>query len=223
MIRLDHVTKYYPTRRGRHFVLKDVSLDIPTRINIGVLGANGAGKTTLMRMLAGVDIPNRGRITRNVGISWPMGIAQGLQASMTGRENARFVCRIQGLVAGELGERLGFIHDFADIGEYFEMPVRTYSAGMRARLNFAISMAFDFDCYIVDELTAVGDQAFREKSARIFREKRDRASFIKVSHNIEELRAECDAGLVLHDGNLHFFPQFSEAARVYRRIIAPDR
>ena len=143
--------------------------------------ANGAGKSTLMRLLAGVDIPNKGTIERSGSISWPMGLASGMQLLMSGRENARFACRIQGVPSDQMDDRLAFIRKFSEIGKYFEMPVRTYSSGMRARLNFAIAMAFDFDFYIIDELTAVGDQAFRQKSRTVFEEKRKTCGFIKVS------------------------------------------
>lgn len=218
MIRFHGVSKYFPTKRGRHYVVRDASLEIPDHVNVGVLGRNGAGKTTLMRLVAGVDIPNRGRIERHGRLSWPMGIAQGMQGAMTGRENARFVCRIQGIARDAIPEKLDFVRGFAELGDYFDMPVSTYSSGMRARLNFAVSMVVDFDCYIIDELTAVGDLAFAQKSRKMFKDRRDRASFIKVSHNLKELASDCDAGLLLDRGTLTYFADIAEAIAAYRTL-----
>ena len=220
MIRLENVSKFYATKSGRHYVLKDTSLEIPDNARLGVLGKNGAGKSTLMRLLAGVDAPNKGKIIREGSISWPMGLANSMQSSLTGRENARFACHIQGLNGRTLVQTVSEICDFADIGDYYEMPVRTYSSGMKARLNFAIAMAFDFDCYIIDELTAVGDKQFRETSGKIFREKRANASFIKVSHNLAELRAECNMGLVLRDATAKMYPNIEQAILVYNAYLA---
>ncbi|TLP42079.1 ABC transporter ATP-binding protein [Cohaesibacter sp. CAU 1516] len=220
MIRLENVTKFYATPYGRHFVLKEVSFTIPDDAQLGVLGPNGAGKSTLMRLLSGVDVPNSGRIIRTGTISWPMGLASSMQNSLTGKENARFACQIQGVPRSEIKRIVNGIRVFAEIGNYFDMPLRTYSSGMRARLNFAIAMAFDFDCYIIDELTAVGDRNFREKSLKIFKEKRENASFIKVSHNLDELKKECNMGLVLNDGKASIYKDFSEAIDVYLRNIS---
>lgn len=218
MIRLENVTKYFITSGGRHYVLENVSLTIPDHSRVGVIGPNGVGKSTLMRLLAYVDIPNSGTITRTGSISWPMGLATGLQGSMTGRENARFGCRIQGLSKNEIDDRVTEIKAFCEIGKYFEIPVRTYSSGMRARLNFAIAMAFDFDCYIIDELTAVGDRNFRAKSKMVFEEKRKNASFIKVSHNMRELKDECNCGILLHNAKALFFPSFDQTLEAYGKI-----
>lgn len=220
MIQLENVSKYYGTPSGRHFVLDDVSFTIPDNAHVGVLGPNGAGKSTLMRLLAGVDVPNKGRITRTGTISWPMGLANSMQGALTGKENAKFACRLQGIGSGEINEIIEGIREFSEIGHYFDMPVRTYSSGMRARLNFAIAMAFAFDCYIIDELTAVGDKNFRDKSAQFFREKRNVASFIKVSHNLMELKEECNMGLVLNKGQAALYNSIEEALEVYKRNIS---
>jgi len=215
MIKLENVSKYYPTRKGRHYVLKNVSLTIPGMAQMGVVGPNGAGKSTLMRLLARVDSPNEGRISATGTVSWPMGLASGLQSSLTGRENARFACHIQGVPLRDIQEKVDSICKFSEIGKFFEIPVGTYSSGMRARLNFAVAMAFDFDCYIIDELTAVGDKRFKEKSAAVFRNKRKASSFIKVSHNFHELLQECNCGLFIHDGNAQFFPTIKLAIDAY--------
>jgi len=219
MIQLENVSKYYITNSGRHYVLDNVSLTIPDLARVGVMGPNGAGKSTLMRLLAGVDNPNKGKIHRTGSISWPMGLASSMQGALTGKENARFACHIQGMRHHEIAKTVKGIREFADIGKYFDMPARTYSSGMRARLNFAIAMAFDFDCYIIDELTAVGDVNFRNKSAKIFREKRDEASFIKVSHNMNELKAECNMGLVLVGGKAFLFPGVQKAIDAYNDYL----
>ncbi len=219
MIHLEHVSKYYATPRGRHWVLKDVTLTIPDIARVGVVGPNGAGKSTLMRLFAGVDAPNKGKIIRTGSISWPMGLAQSMHGSLTGKENARFACHIQGLDRNKIQTTVAGIQEFADIGKYFHMPVRTYSSGMKARLNFAIAMAFDFDCYIIDELTAVGDKQFREKSAAAFQGKREESSFIKVSHNLNELKKECNMGLVLSNSKAVLYPSITEAISVYEDFL----
>lgn len=222
MIVFDKVTKYFPTKHGRKYILRDVSLTLKTGENVGVIGPNGAGKTTMMRLICGVDIPNSGRIDTTYFLSWPMGIAGGLQGAMSGRENAKFVCRILGEPEHRMPEKLNFIQEFAEIGSDFDLPVQNYSSGMRARLNFAISMGFKFDCYVVDELTAVGDQRFREKSAKFFKDKRDEACFIKVSHNLKELEEECDSALFIMDGKLYYFPHVTEGIQTYRAVMSGD-
>jgi capsular polysaccharide transport system ATP-binding protein len=222
MIRFESVTKSYPTPNGRHFVFRDVSFEIPDGVNVGILGRNGAGKSTLVRLLAGVDIPNEGRITRTGRISWPMGLTSGLQTGMSGRENARFVCRIQGVPSHGIPAILDWVEEFAEIDKFFDLPVRTYSSGMRARLRFAITMAFDFDLYIIDELTAVGDQRFKKKSRMVFKEKRSKASFIKVSHSLSELMTECDSGIFINEQTLTYYPAVEDAVAAYVAIVGDD-
>ena len=223
MIRLEKVTKYYPTRTGLHYVLRNASVEIPARAQIGVLGRNGSGKTTLMRMLAGVDVPNQGRITKWGSVSWPLGIASCIQGQMTGRENTRFVCRIQGLTSDDMPPIIDFVESFADIGNFFDMPARVYSSGMKARLGFGITMAFDFDFYIIDELAAVGDASFKDKAKAIFQEKRLKAGFVRASHSFRELRAECSSGIVIHDANLEYWPTIEEAIERYMSIAGLSR
>ncbi len=184
MIEFINATKYYPTRFGRHYIFRDVSMTLPEKINIGIVGANGAGKSTLMRLIAGVDIPSEGRIVRTGRISWPLGLTAGLQRNMTGKENARFVCRIHGLTGLAINQKLEMIRDLSGIGKFFDMPVTTYSSGMRGRVSFAISMMFDFDYYLFDEFGAAGDRNFRKLSRAILEEKRRNSNFIMVSHNI---------------------------------------
>jgi capsular polysaccharide transport system ATP-binding protein len=218
MIRVEKVTKYYPTTSGLHYVLRNASVEIPARAQIGVLGRNGSGKSTLMRMLSGVDVPNQGRIVKWGSVSWPLGIASGVQSQMTGRENTRFACRIQGMQFDEMDPIIEFVQSFADIGHYFDMPARSYSSGMKARLGFGITMAFDFDFYIIDELSAVGDSTFKAKASEVFRQKRLKAGFVRASHSIKELRAECSSGLVINNAKLEYWPSIEDAIERYQSL-----
>lgn len=218
MIRAEKITKFYPTNSGRHYVFRNASVEIPAGAQVGVFGRNGSGKSTLMRMLAGVDVPDRGRIVKWGTISWPLGIANCVQSQMTGRENTRFACRIQGLYYDEMEPIIDFVQSFAEIGSFFDMPVRTYSSGMRSRLSFGITLAFDFDFYIIDEVTAVGDRAFKDKAKAMFETKRRKAGFIRTSHTTSELRAECSSGLVLHDAKIEYFPAIEDAIERYSML-----
>lgn len=196
MIRIEGLTKSYLTLRGRKVVFRDLSLEIPPGRNIGLIGRNGAGKSTLMRLLSKVDLPDSGRITTEASLSWPVGLAGGMQMNLTGRENVKFVCRIHGLRGAAMREKLRYVEEFADIGEYFDQPVSTYSSGMRARLAFGTSMAFDFDYYLIDEVMSVGDASFKRKSRQVFAERLKRSKVILVSHNMGLIRKMCD--LVIH-------------------------
>ena len=217
MISLQNVTKYFPSKYGRHYVLRDVTLDLPLDKNIGVFGINGSGKSTLMNLLAGVDMPNKGKITVKGNISWPLGLGGGYQGSMTGRQNAEFICRIYGKSKSEIRDRLAFIKEFSELDKHFEMPLKSYSSGMRSKFSFAVSMAFDFDYYLIDELTAVGDARFKEKCKKIFDEKKGRANFLFVSHNMNELKRQCDVGLFIKDEKLHIFDSIDEAIAAYNQ------
>lgn len=219
MIRLNKVTKYYPTVYGRKYVFRDLDIEFPEKCNIGVLGLNGSGKSTLLRMIGGIDYPNSGSIDINGSISWPLGLAGGVQRTLTGRDNAQFVCRIYGDDEALIKEKLVFIKQFSEIGDYFEMPVRTYSSGMRSRLLFAISMAFEFDIYLLDEITAVGDARFREKSKAALRAKSHRSNYIMVSHNINDLIRSCDVVLVLGGVRERLFQNVSKGMRFYQELI----
>lgn len=219
MIQLRNVTKYYPTRSGVRHILRDITLDIPGSKNIAILGPNGAGKSTLLRLIGGAESPNSGTIRSDQSISWPLGIASGFQASLTGRQNVMFACRINGLGLAEKRQVVDEVIKFCELGEYFDLPVRTYSSGMRARLSFGLSMAFEFDMYLVDELTSVGDAVFRAKAKRAFEDLRNRASIIFVSHNLETLRECCDSALLLHDGTARFFESIDEGIQAYQEFI----
>ncbi|MFM5253295.1 ABC transporter ATP-binding protein [Aeromonas hydrophila] len=216
MITLENVTKYYPTKFGRHYVLKDVSYTLPGDRNIGILGANGAGKSTLLRLLGGMDMPNKGKVTRHSRVSWPLALSGGFQGSMTGRENTRFVCRIHGVHDTAAVEE--WVKEFSEIGQHFELPIKGYSSGMRSKFSFAVSMAFDFDIYLTDEITSVGDARFKQKCVDVFTQKRQAASLIMVSHDMNTLRQQCDMGIVLQNGQLTLHDDIEEAITIYQKL-----
>jgi capsular polysaccharide transport system ATP-binding protein len=219
MILVEDVHKRYRTSHGvGPWVLQGVNFTIPTNVSVGLIGGNGVGKSTLLRIIGGVDLPTRGRVERQCKVSWPMGFGGGLQRSLTGRQNAKFVCRIHGH-EDDMHERLVQIQKFASLGPAFDEPVQTYSSGMRARLLFALSLAFDFDVYISDELTAVGDAAFKAKARAEFKRLADHASIIMVSHSEGTLRQFCQAGIWLHDGRADWFDDIDDALREYRRSV----
>lgn len=219
MIIVDDVYKRYLTEHGPgKWVLKGVTLTIPPNVNVGVIGRNGAGKSTLLHLIGGNDHPNRGRIERRCRVSWPMGRAGGLQGTLTGRQNARFVCRLHG-DEEDVPERIAAIHDFADLGEAFDEPIDTYSSGMRSRLQFALSLAFDFDVYIADESFSAGDVVFRKKARAAFRKLADHASLIMVSHGEGMLRQFCTAGIWLDDGKAHWFDDIEDALKAYEESL----
>ncbi len=223
MIELQDVTKYYPTRSGRHYVLQDVSIVFPSNLSIGILGRNGTGKSTLLNLLGGIDYPNKGRIISEDSISWPMGLASGLQASLTGKDSAKFVCRIYGQDEHEVREKVAFVHEFSELGDYFYEPVKSYSSGMRSRLTFAMSMAFDFDYYLMDEITAVGDPQFKEKAAEALNDRAERSNVIYVSHNLNELRRLCDIGVFIEDKKLIMFDDVDDAIDVYQEKLKAEK
>lgn len=195
MIKIENLTKSYRTPTGRHYVFKDLNIEIPSGKSVAFIGRNGAGKSTLLRMIGGIDRPDSGKIITNKTISWPVGLAGGFQGSLTGRENVKFVARLYAKQE-ELKEKIEFVEEFAELGKYFDMPIKTYSSGMRSRLGFGLSMAFKFDYHIVDEVTAVGDARFKEKCAQLFKERHKESSFLMVSHSLNSLKEFCDVAIV---------------------------
>jgi capsular polysaccharide transport system ATP-binding protein len=219
MIIVDDVYKRYRSDHGMgKWVLQGVSFTIPPKLNVGLVGRNGAGKSTLLRLIGGIDTPTRGLVERRCRVSWPMGFGGGLAASLTGRQNAKFVCRIHGHEE-DLQDRLRYIEDFAELGESFDEPIKTYSSGMRSRLQFGLSLAFDFDVYISDEVTATGDAAFKEKAAAAFQALSDRAGLIMVSHGEGTLKEFCKAGIWLHEGRAYWFDSINDALTEYRKSL----
>lgn len=213
MIVIRDVLKTYPVRGGRRIIFDRFSAVFPSRRNVGILGHNGAGKSTLIRLIAGSEYPDAGEIIRHGTVSWPLGFSGGFNASLSGAENLRFVCRVYGK---PLDEAFDYVARFAELGDYIHMPVRSYSAGMRARLAFGLSMAFEFDYYLIDEVIAVGDKRFRERCFEVFSERRERASVIMVSHSDDVLKRFCDVGGVVHGGKLTFYDTLDEAIEVHR-------
>lgn len=217
MIIVEDVYKRYQTNQGMgKWVLQGVSFVIPPKINVGLIGGNGAGKSTLLRLIGGIDTPSRGRIERHCRVSWPMGFGGGLQGSLTGRQNAKFVCRIHGQ-EDDISNHVAIIEEFAELGEAFDEPVNTYSTGMRSRLQFGMSLAFDFDVYISDEVTAAGDAAFRQKAAKAFKKLADHASLIMVSHGEGTLKQFCTAGIWLNEGRAYWFDDINDALQEYKK------
>lgn len=216
MIHLEHITKYFPTPSGRKYIFKDANLHIDRMCNVGIIGSNGAGKSTLLRLLAGIDYPNSGSVRVDGNTSWIMGLAGGIQGSMTARDNARFVCRVFGDSEREVDRKVEFIKRFSDLGGYFDMPVKTFSNGMKAKLVFSISMAFKFDIYIMDEIGAVGDKLFRRKSKAALEKRKGNSTIIKVSHNMNEMLEDCDVGVYVRDGQLIYFDDIKAAVELYQ-------
>ena len=219
MIELQSVTKYYPTPQGRKYVFRDLSFRFPPGASIGVLGPNGAGKSTLLRMLGGIETPNRGRILSDDLISWPVGLSGGFQGSLSGRDNVQFVCRMLGLGGAAMRDRVEYVRDFAEIGEAFDRPVKGYSSGMRSRLAFGLSMAFDFDYYLIDEVMAVGDPIFRKKAAAVFREKLAGAGVILVSHNHKDIKDFCSTVVFLHNGHAAVYDDVDEGLAAFQELL----
>jgi capsular polysaccharide transport system ATP-binding protein len=216
MITLDRVSKVYRTRHGRKTVLDNVNATFESGHNFGILGVNGAGKSTLIRLLAGSEIPNFGIIRRYVRVSFPLGFGGTFHGALSGRENVAFIARIYG--AG-MRSVLEYVDAFSELGQYLYMPVNTYSAGMRARLAFATCLALDFDVYLIDEVTEVGDQRFRQKCAEAFHERMHRSDIILVTHNIHTLRQYCDRGAILANGELTLFDDIGTAIGRYHRVV----
>lgn len=214
MIVFDGLTKGFWVRHQYVTVIDNLNLTLPTGKSLALLGGNGAGKSTLMQLIAGTMRPDRGEVWSDGSISWPVGQGGSFHRDLTGAQNTRFLARVYGVDTEELSD---FVQDFAEIGRHFHAPIRTYSSGMRSRLTFGISMGIPFDTYLVDEVTAVGDQRFRRKSQLVFRDRMKNASAILVSHNLEELREFCDAAIVLKDGRLQYFDDLDEAIEEHNR------
>lgn len=214
MIRLDKVVKRYRTRAGEHTVLNGVNLEVNPGDKIGILGRNGAGKSTLIRIISGAELPNAGRVTRQMSVSWPLAFGGAFQGSLTGVDNVRFICRVYG---SDFKAAIPFVEEFAELGKFLREPVKTYSSGMRARLAFAISMAIEFECFLIDEVISVGDARFHEKCQReLFEKRRDRAMII-VSHEAHNIREHCNRACVLRNGHLWEFPDVDAAYLDYNR------
>jgi capsular polysaccharide transport system ATP-binding protein len=216
MILVEDVCKTYRTRHGQRLVLDHVNLRLERGRNVGILGRNGAGKSTLIRLLAGAEQPTSGRIHRGMSVSWPLAFGGAFQTHLTGLDNLKFVCRVYDVDHRPL---LPFVEEFTELGEYFREPVMHYSAGMVTRLAFALSMAIEFDCFLIDEVMVVGDARFHDRChIELFHKRRDRA-FILVSHNPDSIKMYCSSACVLHEGRLHAFATVDAAYDFYQETL----
>jgi capsular polysaccharide transport system ATP-binding protein len=216
MIVLDRVWKHYPMRGGsRKTVLRGASGVIRQGDAVGILGRNGAGKSTLMRMLGGVEYPNSGRIERTMSVSWPLASGIGVHGALSGADNARFVARIY---AQPVRQVLDFVEGFAELGPYLHMPAKTYSSGMMSRLLFAMSLAIDFDCYLIDEGASAGDQRFVARAKQALSDRLRSRTIVMVSHSAAHIRTFCRTAAVLHEGMLTFYEDLDEAIATYEAL-----
>lgn len=216
MIELRNVTKSYKTPKGRVFVFRDLNLTIPDDKSVALIGRNGAGKSTLMRLLSGQDTPDRGEIITPDSISWPVGLSGGFQGSLTAKENVKFVARVYGVKGERLKDVVNYVRDFAEIGDFFDRPVNTYSSGMRSRVAFGLSLAFDFDYYLIDEAMSVGDAHFRKKAQQAFKERIGKAKVILVTHGMGQVRQMCDYVLLLDKGQVTAYDDVEEGIAAYQ-------
>ena len=214
MIELDRIVKRYRVRNGQHTVLNGVSLRLGKGEKLGILGRNGAGKSTLIRLISGAELPTSGTITRGMSVSWPLAFGDAFQGSLTGADNLRFICRVYG---ADFRAALPYVEDFSELGKYLREPVKAYSSGMRARLAFAISMAVEFDCFLIDEVISVGDARFHDKCKHELFEKRADRAMIMVSHEPNNIREHCTRACVLNNGQLLSFDNIDDAYAEYDR------
>jgi len=223
MISLEGVQRKYPTRHGSITVLRDVNFKIQPGEKVGIVGRNGAGKSTMIRLISGAEKPNAGRVTRSMSVSWPLAFGGGFQGTLTGLDNLRFICRIYG---DDWRKHVDYVQDFTELGRFLNEPLNSYSSGMRSRLAFALSMVIDFDCFLIDEIMAVGDHRFHERCHIELFEKRAHHAMVFVSHDAGFVRQMCSRASVLEDGYLHNFDELDEAFAFYYRppaaLIAPN-
>jgi capsular polysaccharide transport system ATP-binding protein len=220
VIRVESVSKSYLTLTGRKVVFRDLNFSVPAGRNVGLIGRNGAGKSTLMRLISGVDEPDSGRIITPLSLSWPVGLSGGMRSELTARENVRFVCRLHGVRRAAMQRKIEFVREFAGIGTQFDEPMSTYSSGMRARVSFGTSMAFKFDYYLIDEVMAVGDITFREKSREVFTERMRNAHVIMVSHSMNQIKRMCDLVVMLEGGQARVYEDVAEGVAAYNAMGA---
>ncbi len=216
MIRLEGLSKTFVLNGTSKVVADDINMVFPAGVSVALLGRNGAGKSTLLSMISGFVAPDRGRILVSGTLSWPVGFSGSFHPDLTGGQNVRFIARVYGVDTDSL---IAFVRDFADIGDHFDLPVRSYSSGMRSRLSFGVSMGIKFDTYLVDEITAVGDADFKRKSQAVFQERMRTSGSIFVSHSMSGVRSFCEAGAVLDKGHLFYFDDINEAIAVHEYIM----
>ncbi len=213
MIRVQNLHKTYPGRHGPHVVLDDVNVEVAPGTRLAVLGRNGAGKSTLIRLIGKVELPDHGRVVHEMSVSWPLGFSGSFQGSLSGLDNVRFIARIY---RSDYAQLRAFVDDFAELGDFLYQPVKTYSSGMRARLAFALSLAIQFDCYLVDEVIMVGDQRFHARCREALFDRSAGLALVLVSHDVSFVRQTCDSALVLSNGKAQFYSDLDEALNVYQ-------
>lgn len=215
MIRLENITKAYPMKGGMRNVLENVNFTLEKGEKIGILGRNGAGKSTLVRILGGVEKPTSGRIVSDMKMSWPLAFSGAFQGSLTGADNVRFVSRIYN---ADYNQAMEIVENFAELGKYLYEPIKVYSSGMRARLAFAISLAIEFDCYLIDEVLSVGDANFHRKcEIELFEKRADRAMII-ISHELHNIKDYCNKAAILDKGHFSLFTNVDEAMDIYSKL-----
>lgn len=219
MIEVRNLYKSYRDRsqQKRYRVFENLSFTLPEGRNVAILGRNGSGKSTLLRLLGGIDVPDRGRIITDKRISWPVGLSGGFQGSLTGRENVKFVARVQGARGPALRRIVDYVESFAEIGDYLDEPVKTYSSGMRGRVAFGLSLAFDFDYYLIDEAMSVGDAHFKKKAKDALKDKIGKSNILLVSHSMSDVSSLCDCVLLVRDGNVTFFDGVKSGIGAYQK------
>lgn len=220
MIEIRNLCKTFVLNGRRKVVADNISAVFPDRTAVAILGRNGAGKSSLLKMLAGSMDPDSGEVISTGTISWPVGFAGSFHPEMTGLQNVRFIARVYGVDTAEL---VDFVADFAGLGQHFNLPVRTYSSGMRSRLAFGVSMGIHFETYLVDEVTAVGDAAFREKSELLFAERITQSGAVMVTHNMAQVKRLCTLAGVLEDGRLSFYEDVDEAIAHHQELMKSDK
>jgi len=220
MIEVKNLTKSYVHKGKKVTIFDNISFKIETGESVALLGRNGAGKSTLLRILGGIDIPDSGSISSDVSISWPVGLVGGFQGSLSGRENVIFVSKIYAGNDPELiQEKVRRVEEFAELGIYYDRPFKTYSSGMRSRVTFGLSMAFDFDVYLMDEVSSAGDERFRKKSRQLLDDLNQKADFILVDHNLWGLKFHCNRALLLNDGQLMQFDDLQHAISCHQQLL----
>jgi len=216
MIDLLNVSKTYSVKGTKKVIFEGLTFSFPRDRNVAIMGPNGAGKSTLMRLIAGSEPPDRGRVLRHGRVSWPLGFSGGFNGSMSGLENIRFVARVYGQDTEAV---IDYVQEFSELGASLKLPVRTYSSGMKARLAFGMSLALDFDCYLIDEVTAVGDERFKVKSKKAFLDKLPQSRVIMISHSAAQIREYCNCGVILNDAGIEYYDNVSDLIRNYNDLL----
>lgn len=218
MLKVSNLTKSYPTPKGRHYVFRDLSFEFPEGMSVGLMGRNGAGKSTLMQILGGIDVPDSGEVITDKSISWPVGLSSGFQGSLSARDNIRFICRVYGCDTAVTQQKVEFVREFAEIGKFFDLPMKTYSSGMKGRVGFGMSMAFEFDYYLIDEAMAAGDPFFRSKAQAAFERVVGKSNVILVSHNPKDIENMCHRVIVLESGVAKLYEDVKEGIAAYNAM-----